>query len=105
LLPGSPAINAGVVDPDCATDQRSVARPQGMTSDIGAYEVGAAATPTPTNTPAPTMTPTRSPTVTASPTPANTPTPAPIPAASIAGTISLLVIMSLLVVTLHRRSQ
>ena len=39
LLPGSPAIDAG--SPDCpppATDQRGVARPQGMACDIGAYE-------------------------------------------------------------------
>ncbi len=38
LLVGSPAINAGT-NADCpATDQRGIARPQGGTCDIGAYE-------------------------------------------------------------------
>jgi ribosomal protein S18 acetylase RimI-like enzyme len=38
LLPGSPAINAGN-DMTCpATDQRGVARPQGLHCDIGAFE-------------------------------------------------------------------
>ena len=38
LLPGSPAIDAGD-DANCpATDQRDVARPQGVHCDIGAYE-------------------------------------------------------------------
>ena len=39
LLPGSPAINAG--DTDLTTDQRGIARPQGGTDDIGAFEVEA----------------------------------------------------------------
>ena len=38
LLPGSPAIDAGDDGAAPATDQRGVARPQGPTSDIGAYE-------------------------------------------------------------------
>ena len=40
LLPGSPAIDAG--SPGCPppdTDQRGVARPQGVACDIGAVEV------------------------------------------------------------------
>ena len=39
LLTGSPAINAG--DTDLTTDQRGIARPQGGTDDIGAFEVEA----------------------------------------------------------------
>ena len=39
LLPGSPAIDAGDDDAAPTTDQRGVPRPQGETSDIGAYEV------------------------------------------------------------------
>jgi hypothetical protein len=42
LLPGSPAINAGDNSGCPATDQRGVARPQGI-CDIGAYEVAAPA--------------------------------------------------------------
>ena len=39
LLAGSPAINAGT-NTDCpSTDQRGVNRPQGITCDIGAYEL------------------------------------------------------------------
>ena len=38
LLPGSPAIDAGVCIAEITTDQRGVARPQGTTCDIGAYE-------------------------------------------------------------------
>jgi len=39
LLPGSPAIDAGSMDcPPPDTDQRGVARPQGMDCDIGAVE-------------------------------------------------------------------
>ncbi len=39
LLPGSPAINAGVAVPDVTTDQRGVYRPQGRAPDIGAFEL------------------------------------------------------------------
>ncbi len=39
LLPGSAAIDAGNEAACPATDQRSVARPQGAACDIGAYEV------------------------------------------------------------------
>jgi hypothetical protein len=47
LLAGSPAIDAGLVG--CpATDQRGVARPQGASCDIGAFETaGSAAPPAP----------------------------------------------------------
>jgi hypothetical protein len=38
LLPGSPAIDAGVSVPGVTTDQRGVSRPQGIASDIGAFE-------------------------------------------------------------------
>jgi hypothetical protein len=39
LLPGSPAIDAGNNATCLATDQRSIARPQGAACDIGAFEV------------------------------------------------------------------
>ena len=38
LMPGSPAINAGQNDGCPATDARGIARPQGASCDIGAYE-------------------------------------------------------------------
>ena len=38
LLPGSPAIDAGVGVSGVTTDQRGVARPQGSAADIGAFE-------------------------------------------------------------------
>ena len=38
LLPGSPAIDAGVTVPGVTTDQRGVPRPQGSAPDIGAFE-------------------------------------------------------------------
>ncbi len=38
LLPGSPAIDAGDVATCLATDQRGIARPQGSSCDIGAFE-------------------------------------------------------------------
>lgn len=44
-LAGSPAINAGSDINPPATDQRGVARPQGGTVDIGAYEFGVKPTP------------------------------------------------------------
>jgi len=40
LLPGSPAINGGTNSGCPATDQRGIARPQGGTCDIGAFEFG-----------------------------------------------------------------
>ncbi len=41
LVSGSPAIDASPVDADCpTTDQRGVARPQGVACDIGAFELG-----------------------------------------------------------------
>ena len=36
---GSPALDAGVCDPNVTTDQRGVSRPQGSACDIGAYEL------------------------------------------------------------------
>jgi predicted outer membrane repeat protein len=77
---GSAAIDAGD-DGICAgplvssIDQRGVTRPQGSHCDIGAYEVGQAATATPT----PTITPT--PTATSTPTSVPTPTATTQPAA------------------------
>lgn len=38
LLPGSPAIDAGITLAGIATDQRGVVRPSGTAPDIGAYE-------------------------------------------------------------------
>ncbi len=38
LLPGSPAIGAGVAVAGITTDQRGIARPQGEAPDIGAFE-------------------------------------------------------------------
>src|SRR5262249_26869582 len=38
LLPGSPALDAGVAVAGLTTDQRGVARPQGAGPDIGAFE-------------------------------------------------------------------
>ena len=48
LLPGSPAIDAGLCITGIPTDQRGVARPQGLTGrcDIGAYEVYVPVPPT-----------------------------------------------------------
>ncbi len=48
LLAGSPAIDAGASDGCPLTDQRGVARPQGASCDIGAYEAGSGGS-TPTN--------------------------------------------------------
>jgi hypothetical protein len=39
LLPGSPAIGAGIAVPSVTTDQRGVLRPQGVAPDIGAFEL------------------------------------------------------------------
>jgi CSLREA domain-containing protein len=62
LLPGSPAIDAGVTECSRLPDQRGVERPQGARCDIGAYEVAASELPptaTPSATPrAPKATPT-----------------------------------------------
>ncbi len=41
LLPGSPAIDAGVTIGGVLTDQRGIFRPQGKAPDIGAFEVEA----------------------------------------------------------------
>ena len=38
LLPGSPAIGAGVAIPGVTTDQRGIARPQNSAPDIGAFQ-------------------------------------------------------------------
>src|SRR5262249_11183309 len=38
LLPGSPAIDAGISINGVTTDQRGVPRPQGIAPDIGAFE-------------------------------------------------------------------
>ncbi len=38
LLPGSPAIDAGVAVAGITTDQRGIARPQGTAPDIGAFQ-------------------------------------------------------------------
>jgi hypothetical protein len=39
LLPGSPAVNAGVPVAGVTTDQRGIYRPQGAAPDIGAFEL------------------------------------------------------------------
>ncbi len=39
LLPGSPAIDAGIAVAGVTTDQRGIARPQGSAPDIGAFEI------------------------------------------------------------------
>jgi len=41
LQPGSPAIDAGAVNPNLPTDQRGYPRPAGTAPDIGAFEVQA----------------------------------------------------------------
>jgi predicted outer membrane repeat protein len=69
LLSGSPAIDAGD-DANCpVTDQRGVARPQGLHCDIGAFETSAdGSTVTPSGTATPTATATLTITRTATPT-------------------------------------
>lgn len=62
--PKSPAIDNGTGNGCTATDQRGLARPQGLACDVGSVEVQPA-TPTPTRTV--THTPTRTPTVTQTP--------------------------------------
>src|SRR5436853_92651 len=47
LRPGSPAIDAGTNDGCPGTDQRGVARPQGSSCDIGAFELQQGTTPPP----------------------------------------------------------
>ncbi len=84
LLPGSPAIDAGV-DAYCpSADQRGVTRPQGIYCDMGAYEYEFPVSPTPTLTYTPTLTPTftPTPTFTSTPTPTLTPTNTPTPTAT-----------------------
>ncbi len=39
LLPGSPALDTGILVPGVITDQRGVPRPQGAAPDIGAFEL------------------------------------------------------------------
>lgn len=74
LLPSSAAIDAGNNATCADTDQRGIARPQGVTCDIGAFELdGDFPTPTATNTPPPTDTPVP----TDTPGPTNTPSPTP----------------------------
>jgi predicted outer membrane repeat protein len=76
-LPGSPLIDAGL-DSLCTTvDVRGVARPQGPHCDIGAVEVVAPATPSPT--PPATAAPSPPPTATAPPTGVPLPSPTPTP--------------------------
>ncbi|MCF4151270.1 hypothetical protein L2W58_05595 [Dethiosulfovibrio sp. F2B] len=75
LLAGSSALNSGTSIGAPATDQRGVARPQGLSFDMGAYE----AEPTPVPPPAPTPTPTPEPTPTPTPTPEPEPEPVPEP--------------------------
>ena len=53
LMPGSPAVGAGDDNGCPGTDQRGVARPQGASCDIGAYE---SAPPTATTVAAPAIT-------------------------------------------------
>ena len=85
LIAGSPAVDAGTTGcpPTPATDQRGIARPQGLGCDIGAFELqpGGGPTPTPTLTPTLTSTPTTTltPTLTSTPTPTLTASPGPSP--------------------------
>jgi large repetitive protein len=95
LTAGSPAIDAGTTGcpPTPATDQRGIARPQGLGCDVGAFELqpGGGPTPTPTLTPTPTSTPT--PTLTPSPGPSPTPGPptmTPTPPTGQAATVPML---------------
>ena len=70
LMSDSPAIDNA--SPDCPppdTDQRGMARPQGLACDIGSFETPVAATPTVTPTPINSITPTPTTTSTATPTP------------------------------------
>ena len=52
LLSGSPATDAGDDSQAPEADQRGVSRPQGLTSDIGAYEFEPTPVPTPISPPA-----------------------------------------------------
>ena len=77
LIAGSPAIDAGTTGcpPTPGTDQRGIARPQGLGCDVGAFELQPGGGPTPT----PTLTPTLTPTPTLTSTPTQTPSPGPSP--------------------------
>ncbi len=70
LLPGSPALETGN-DPTCLpTDQRGIARPQGLHCDMGAFEAESPTTATPpaiTSTLPLFLTPTKTPTLTPAP--------------------------------------
>ncbi len=70
LLPGSPALETGNDSTCLPTDERGIARPQGLHCDIGAFEAESPATATPlaiTSTLTSTLTPTKTPTLTPAP--------------------------------------
>ena len=77
LQPGSPAIGAGLAPAPCSTDFMGDPVPQSGI-DVGAFQYGSQAAPTPEPTSRPSPTP--APTSTPSPTPAPTSTPSPTPA-------------------------
>ena len=85
LMLSSPAIDAGGDSDAPATDQRGVERPQGLSTDIGAFEAEEATT-SQTPTPVPTATPVPPANVAPEPTPVPTATPLPTPTASLAPT-------------------
>ena len=96
LYPNSPAIDAGDNAACPATDQRGVARPQGIACDIGSYEYVTPPTAPPTeppiDTPPPTDTATQSPTLapTPRPKPSVSPSPSPTPMLNIGPTATSL---------------
>jgi hypothetical protein len=70
LLPGSPALETGNDATCLSTDQRGIARPQGLHCDMGAFEAESPATATPpavTSTLTPTLIPSQTPTLTPAP--------------------------------------
>jgi hypothetical protein len=83
LLPGSPAIDAGDPNFNCAPcyDQRGPGflRVVNGRVDIGSFEAQNGGTPTPTSTPTATPTPTARPTPTPRPQPSVRPRPTPVP--------------------------
>lgn len=97
LLATAPAVDGGVNVPQVVTDYAGRLRPQGRSTDIGAYEYGGAAVasppasvPAPTPAPPPAAAPAPTPAppaaqpapVQAAPTPQPAPAPAPAPAPS-----------------------